>query len=158
MKKKITHWLGVIGVKNLIAIGALLVLVVAIAIGIVVSNNNKDKQIQESETEESTGLQVEENADDVEGDSVDFSEFLTEEEKGQDSSKNQQGSNKTDKDEEGSDGLVIGEDADSNDSGTSNGSGVSGGSDKLEEEDNKKDDKEDNKNNNTSGGEFGAFF
>ena len=80
MMKKIKNWMAFIGTKNLIAIGAVLILVVAISVGIAVSNSKSDEKA-DKEVEESTGLQVEENADDVEGDSIDFSEFQTEEEK-----------------------------------------------------------------------------
>ena len=78
--KKMKNWMAFVGTKNLIAIGALLVLVVAISVGIAISNSKTDEKAND-EVEESSGLQVEENADDVEGDSIDFSEFQTEEEK-----------------------------------------------------------------------------
>ena len=78
--KKMKNWMAFVGTKNLIAIGALLVLVIAISVGIAISNSKSDKKAND-EVEESSGLQVEENADDVEGDSIDFSEFQTEDEK-----------------------------------------------------------------------------
>lgn len=87
MSKKIKKWMNIIGKKNLIAIGALLVLVIAISVGIAISNSKSDEKAN-NDIEESSGLQVEENADDVEGDSIDFSEFQTEDEK-----KDEQGGN-----------------------------------------------------------------
>lgn len=92
--KKIKQWLDFIGKKNLIAICALLVLVIAISVGIAISNSKSDEKAND-EIEESTGLQVEENADDVEGDSIDFSEFQTEDEKKNESGNSQGGSNGT---------------------------------------------------------------
>ena len=92
--KKMKNWMAFLGTKNLIAIGALLVLVIAISVGIAISNSKTDKKAND-EVEESSGLQVEENADDVEGDSIDFSEFQTEEEKKNDASNKQEGSDKT---------------------------------------------------------------
>ena len=105
--KKIKNWMAFIGTKNLIAIGALLILVVAISVGIAVSNSKSDEKA-DKEVEESTGLQVEENADDVEGDSIDFSEFQTEEEKKNDSSNRQSGSNGTQSSSNGQDGSGSG--------------------------------------------------
>ena len=92
--KKMKNWMAFLGTKNLIAIGALLVLVIAISVGIAISNSKTDKKAND-EVEESSGLQVEENADDVEGDSIDFSEFQTEEEKKNDASNKQEGGDKT---------------------------------------------------------------
>lgn len=102
MKKKLSDFIAFMGTKNLIAIAALLVLIIAISIGIVISNNKSGKKVDnDNEIEESTGLQVEENADDVEGDSIDFSEFQTEEEKKNDSGSKQEGNKNT---QSGSDG------------------------------------------------------
>ena len=92
--KKMKNWMAFVGTKNLIAIGALLVLVIAISVGIAISNSKSDKKAND-EVEESSGLQVEENADDVEGDSIDFSEFQTEDEKKNDASNKQEGGDKT---------------------------------------------------------------
>lgn len=77
--KKMKNWMSFVGTKNLIAIGALLVLVVAISVGIAISNSKTDEKVND-EVEESSGLQVEENAGDLEGDSIDFSEIVNEKE------------------------------------------------------------------------------
>ena len=92
--KKMKNWMAFVGTKNLIAIGALLVLVIAISVGIAISNSKSDKKAND-EVEESSGLQVEENADDVEGDSIDFSEFQTEDEKKNETGNKQEGGDKT---------------------------------------------------------------
>lgn len=80
--KKFKKWMAIIGTKNLIAIGALLILVVAVGVGFTVSKNNDDKKDKEADkkVEESSGLQVEEDSEGLEGDSIDFGELFEEEE------------------------------------------------------------------------------
>ena len=86
MKKRIKKWIDIIGKKNMIAISAL-VLVLVLGVVFAVKSNRKDDDELVAQ-EESIGLQVQENADDVEGDSIDFSEFLSEDEKDEDKKEN----------------------------------------------------------------------
>jgi len=139
--KKIKNWMAFVGTKNLIAIGALLVLVVAISVGIAISNSKTDKKAND-EVEESSGLQVEENADDVEGDSIDFSEFQTEDEKKNDSGNNQGGNNGT----QGGNGGQGGSGSGSGNGGLTESPSDSGDGDGG------------NSGNTTSGSEFGPLF
>lgn len=83
MKKKIKKWIDIIGKKNMIAISALVLVIIVVGVVFAVKNNSKNNEEQALQ-EESVGLQVQENADDVEGDSIDFSEFLSEGEKEED--------------------------------------------------------------------------
>lgn len=141
--KKMKNWMAFFGTKNLIAIGALLVLVIAISVGIAISNSKTDKKAND-EVEESSGLQVEENADDVEGDSIDFSEFQTEEEKKNDASNKQEGSDKT---QTGNGGQ----------SGSGSGSG-NGGLTESPSEGGNGDSGNGNGGTTSSGSEFGPLF
>ena len=81
VNKKIRKWIDVIGKKNMIAISALVLVLVVVGVGFAIKNNNKNNNEENAVEEESVGLQVEENADDIEGDSIDFSEFESEEDK-----------------------------------------------------------------------------
>ena len=152
MKKKMKYWLGFIGTKNLIAISALVIFVAAIAIGVAVSNNKKGKEA-DTEIEESTGLQVEENADDVEGDSIDFSEFLSEDEKEQEGNKG--GSNNSGNgNSEGNNGLTV--EGGSNSNGGSGSQGGNEGSSGNEGAGGNEGTGSDKYNN--TGSEFGQLF
>lgn len=136
MKKRMSDIIGFLGMKNLIAIVGLFVLVVAISVGIVISNNKSDQKVQD-EIEESEGLHVEENADDVEGDSIDFSEFQTEEEKKNDSSNKQDGNKNTQNGNGGQSGSDSGNNgltetpSDGGDGGSGNGGTTSSGSESF---------------------------
>ncbi len=92
--KKLRSLMAFVGTKNLIAIGALLVLVIAINIGIAISNSKTEEKAND-ELEEHVGLQVEENEDDVEGGSTSFSEFQPEDEKKNDAGNKQGSGDKT---------------------------------------------------------------
>ena len=92
--KKMRNWMAFVGTKNLIAIGALLVLVIAINIGIAISNSKTEEKAND-EIEEHVGLQVEENEDDAEGGSTSFSEFQPEDEKKNDAGNKQDSGDKT---------------------------------------------------------------
>ena len=145
---RIKQWMDFLGKKNLIAIGALLVLVIAISVGIAILNSKSDKKVND-EVEESSGLQVEENADDVEGDSIDFSEFQTEDEK----KNEQEGNNKTQSGNNGQSG---------NDGQGESGSGSGNGglTESPSDGDNGDGDNGDGGNGGTtsSSPEFGPFF
>lgn len=115
--KKIKDWVAFIGTKNLIAICALVVVVAAIGVGIAVSNGKKEEQA-DKEIEQSGGLQVEENAEDAEGDSIDFEDFISGDEEDDKTDTDNDGVVDKEDDDDDNDGVVDTKDEDDNNDGT----------------------------------------
>lgn len=140
--KKIKHWVAFIGTKNLIAICALVVVVAAIGIGVAVSNGKKGEQA-DKEIEQSEGLQVEENADDAEGDSIDFEDFISGGQEDDKTDTDNDGVVDKKDDDDDNDGVVDAKDEDDNNDGTPDVEDPKHPSYEGTDEDKKDEDKED---------------
>lgn len=115
--KKIKQWVAFIGTRNLIAICALVVVLVAVGVGVAVSNGKNDEQA-DKEIEQTGGLQVEENADDVEGDSIDFEDFISGDEEDDETDTDNDGIVDKEDDDDDNDGIPDAKDEDDNNDGT----------------------------------------
>lgn len=118
MNNKFKNWLAMIGTKNLIAISVLVVLVAVVGIGVAVKNNQKTGGGADVPKDEPVGLQVEENVDDAEGDSIDFEDFISGDGEDEKTDTDNDGIVDKEDDDDDNDGIPDAKDEDDNNDGT----------------------------------------